>query len=84
MYQVRSHTELQVLCQAVSYLIIIVNCHHIYQDQVHQGIQVNHLATIPQGFPLQLLKLSLLNILTLYHHMYQVRYHPELEVLSRS
>ena len=50
MYQVRSHTELQVLCQALSYQRIQVYYQHLYQSQIHIVIQVNHLETNPQGF----------------------------------
>ena len=31
MYEVGIHPDLQVLCQTVSYLIIIVHLHHMYQ-----------------------------------------------------
>ena len=47
-------------------------------------IQVNHLATSHQVCLLQFLQLILLKILSLYHNMYQVRSHPDFQVLSTS
>ena len=55
MYQVRAHKELQVLCQAVSHLRIIVHYHHMYQNQFHREIQVKHLSKSHQGLLLNLL-----------------------------
>ena len=80
----RNHLYLQVLCQVVSHIRIMVHYHHLYQAQVHRGTQVNHLATKSQSFLLRLLQLILLNILSLCHHMYQVRVHEDLQVLCQS
>ena len=53
-------------------------------SSIHLLLQLKHLAKIPQGCHLQFLQLSLLKILALYHHMYQVWIHPELQVLWQS
>ena len=47
-YQVEIHTELQVLYQTVYHIRIIVQYNHLYQYQVHQGIQAKHLKTSTQ------------------------------------
>ena len=62
--------------------------HQSLQDfhisSVNLLLQLKHLAKLPQGCHLQFLQLSLLVILALYHHMYQVWIHPELQVLWQS
>ena len=84
MYQVGIHLELQLLLQAVSHIIIILHYHHLYQSWFHWGIQINHLSTSLQGCLLKILQLILQTILALYHHRYQVRAHPYLQVLCQS
>ena len=49
MYQVRSHSKIQLLCQTVHQLRSIVYYHHLYQAQVHQRIQVKNPEKIHQG-----------------------------------
>ena len=73
-----------MLFQAVLHPIIIVRYHHLYQAQFHRWIQVKHLAISPHSCFLQFLQLELLNILALYHNMYQVRDHLDLQVLLRA
>ena len=69
MYQVVIYPDLQVLFHEVSLIGNIVNFHYLYQAQVHRGIQVKNLTTFYQGFLVQFLKLRLLKILRLCHHM---------------
>ena len=84
MYQAGINPDLQVLCQGVSIIIIIVHYHHLYQARVHREIQVKYLATIHQGCRMQLLQLSLLKILEIYQHVYKVIAHTYLQVLCQA
>ena len=81
--QVRYHIELQFLCQTLSHQIIKARYQHLYQDQDHLDLQVNHLSTIPKVFHPKSLKLILIVVLALYHHIYQMWIHPDIQVKNR-
>ena len=81
MYRVKIYQELQMLFRLFSHPISLVKYLHWYQAKPNLIIQVNIPEINPQVFHLQSHQWSILAILSLYHHMYQLRVSTYLQVL---